>query len=65
MSLVEGDYWDRWSDMRSIELTDREERAWQRYCMESRGAMSAADFWWELPKGVQDHYLERADVWHG
>lgn len=37
-----------------------EERAWEIYCYETRGAMSAKDFWWELPKDIQNHFLSKA-----
>lgn len=36
------------------------ERAWSIYCFETRGAMSAKDFWWELSKQEQERFISKA-----
>jgi len=42
-----------------VRLTDDEEQAWKLYCLETKGAMSAADFWHELPRHIQKNYLDK------
>jgi hypothetical protein len=34
-------------------------RAWELYCRETAGDMHVVDFWEELPKHVQEMYLEK------
>lgn len=42
-----------------VQLTDDEEQAWKLYCLETKGSMSAADFWHELPRYIQENYLAK------
>lgn len=42
-----------------VRLEPDEEEAWKLYCLETKGSMSAADFWHELPHYIQNNYLEK------
>jgi hypothetical protein len=39
-----------------------EEKAWSLYCEETAGDMEVRDNWAELPKRVQEHYLNRVRI---
>lgn len=41
-------------------LTQEEREAWEAYCKATAGGAHVADFWWELPKRVQEIFLERS-----
>lgn len=41
-------------------LSRMEATAWSLYCEETAGDMDVRDFWEELPKHVQQIYLDRA-----
>lgn len=41
------------------ELAAMKEAAWELYCEESKGAMSAVDFWEQLGPNTQSDYLMR------
>lgn len=40
----------------------KEECAWNLYCEETAGSMDVRDFWWELPKDVQQIYLDKVEL---
>lgn len=41
------------------QLTQVEEKAWNLYCKESAGMLSAKDFWQQLPVETQQYYLRK------
>lgn len=43
------------------ELTPAEQKAWDLYCEETAGCMSAKDFWWELSLNQKLYYLDKAN----
>lgn len=55
MSLLGSDY----PTTKDTELTPAEQKAWELYCKDTAGYISAKDFWWELSLREKLHYLSK------